>query len=103
MGYYDVHRNTNPRTRARVPFLVDVQIDTLAATPLRVVVPLLRAGGINPVSPLNPAFTILDMPVILAPQEIAGVPTTLLGPAVASLLGERDRILRAIDFVLTGA
>jgi len=40
MAQFDVYRNAHPATRARVPYLLDVQSDLLETLATRVVVPL---------------------------------------------------------------
>ena len=43
MAQFSVHRNKNPRTRAEIPFLLDVQSDLLDHLDTRVVAPLAKA------------------------------------------------------------
>lgn len=42
MAQFDVYRNANPATRARIPYLLDVQLDLLDPLATRVVVPLCK-------------------------------------------------------------
>ena len=42
MAQFDVYRNPNPATRARIPYLLDVQSDLLEPLATRVVVPLCK-------------------------------------------------------------
>ncbi|MGH8711698.1 MAG: CcdB family protein, partial [Burkholderiales bacterium] len=42
MAQFDVYRNANPATRARIPYLLDVQSDLLEPLTTRVVVPLCK-------------------------------------------------------------
>jgi toxin CcdB len=65
----------------------------------RVVVPLVSAetAGVSPSPAFNPAFHILGTAVILHTLDLASVPLAALGPKVASLADEGDRILAALD------
>jgi toxin CcdB len=84
-------------------FVVDVQSDLLSHLATRVVVPLLPETTIRaPVTRLNPIFEIDGQRHILLAQSIATVPRRELRGAVASLKDERDTVLAAIDFLLTG-
>ena len=38
MAQFDVYRNTNPATRTRIPYLLDIQSDLLESISTRVVV-----------------------------------------------------------------
>lgn len=81
--------------------VVDLQHDLLDHLPTRVVAPLLppdQAG--TPVRDLNPVFEIEGAPHILAVHQLSAVPRRELGPAIGTLDGSYDAILRAIDILL---
>ena len=101
MARFDVHRNLGePR---RVPYLLDIQSDVLSALRSRVVVPLVPLGRFGkPMTRLNPVFEIDGTSHVMATTDLAGVDSRMLGRIVASLAGERDRITRAVDFLLQG-
>jgi toxin CcdB len=101
MARFDVHRNLGDS--ARVPYLLDVQSDFLAALRSRVVVPLVPLARFGkPMTRLNPIFEIDGVPHAMATTDLAGVDIRMLGKIVASLAAERDRITQAIDFLLQG-
>lgn len=104
MAQFDVYRNANPATRARIPYLLDVQSDLLEPLVTRVVVPLckpeLLKGGIA--ERLNPAFKVEGRPVVMLTPELAGVPKRVLGAHIASLAADREAIIAALDLVFTG-
>ncbi len=104
MAQFDVHKNKNPRTRATFPFLVDVQTDLLEPLGTRVVVPLTKVAGLakKPVSHLTPIVTFDAEPYVLITPQLAGVARTDLGAPAGTLVDEREKILGAIDFLLTG-
>ena len=104
MAQFSVYRNKNPRTKATFPLLVDVQSDLLEPLVTRVVIPLTRVPGLarKPVSHLTPEVTFGDDRYVLMTPQLAGVSRTDLGPLVGSLAAERQAILAAVDFLLTG-
>lgn len=60
MSQFSVHRNGNPRTRKRYPYLIDIQNDFLEHLATRVVIPLreLRQLGGKPGEKLCPLVQI---------------------------------------------
>ncbi len=84
-------------------YYLDVQTNLLPSTGTRLVVPLLRPQDVpTPVRKLHPTFVISGQPVIMATQLLVAVPQRALGPAVASLHGDYDAIVAAIDMVFNG-
>jgi toxin CcdB len=104
MAQFDVYRNPNAATRARVPFLLDVQAPILESLSTRIVVPLSRpdAVGGKPAERLNPPFELEGRKLVMLTQELAGIPRKALGEYAGNLAGERDAIIAALDFALTG-
>ncbi len=104
MAQFDVYRNANPATRARIPYLLDVQSELLAPLVTRVVVPLckpeLLKGGLA--ERLNPDFHVEGRRVAMLTPELAGVPQRALGARIASLAASRVAIIAALDLVFTG-
>lgn len=89
--------------RAAIGYVVDAQADLLSGLSKRVVVPLLpetvpRAA----VARLNPIFEIDGKRHVLIVQSNATVPRRELRSAVRSSQDQRDTILAAIDFLLSG-
>ena len=72
MAQFDVYRNPNPATRARAPFLLDVQAPLLEPLATRIVVPLckLDAVGGKPAERLNPQFEIEGRKLVMLTQEL---------------------------------
>lgn len=104
MGQFSVYRNKNPRTKATFPLLVDVQSDLLEPLGTRVVVPLTKAPGLTkrPVTHLMPEVPFSGDRYVLMTPQLAGVSVAELGPLAGTLVGERQAILAALDFLLTG-
>ena len=104
MAQFDVYRNANPATRARVPYLLDVQSDLLDALTTRVVVPLCKPEVLRGklAERLNPVFEIEGRKMVLLTPELAGVSIKALGEQIANLANRRDAIIAALDLVITG-
>jgi toxin CcdB len=104
VAQFAVYRNKNPRTKATFPLLVDVQSDLLEPLHTRVVVPLTKAAGLSkkPVSHLTPQLTFDGDRYVLITPQLAGIARADLGAQAGSLQEQRQTILAAIDFLLTG-
>jgi toxin CcdB len=103
MAQFDVHRNTG-RQKAVIPYVVVVQSRRFDLARRRVVVPLvLRSEMPSPEPRLNPAFDIDGNAVVLNPLQIVSVAMARLGEHVGSLRIEGDRIIAAIDMLITRA
>ena len=102
-GQLDVHRNPG-RNKSVVPFVVVVQSNQFSEAGRRVVVPLVAASAFgSPDSDVGPHFVIDGRTVVLDPLQITNVPVDVLGPSVASLVGQGDRVMRALDILLSRA
>ena len=84
-------------------YVVDIQADLLSGLETRVVIPLLPEG-VAPMaaSGLNPVFEVEGRRHVLMTQAVATVPRRELRGAVASLNGQHDIVLAAIDFLISG-
>lgn len=104
MAQFDLYRNTNPATRARVPYLLDVQSDLLDPLATRVVVPLCKPEVLKgkPAEGLNPVFEVEGRRMIMLTPELAGVSRKILGEPIANLSGQRSAIIAALDLLITG-
>jgi len=104
MAQFDVYRNANPATRARVPYLLDVQSDLLDTLATRVVVPLCKPEVLRGklAERLNPVFEVEGRKMVMLTPELAGVSRKALGEQIANLANRRDSIIAALDLVITG-
>jgi toxin CcdB len=102
MAQFDVHRNPG-RHRDSIPFVVIVQSALYDDYGRRVVVPLVNKSSLGKVtSPrFNPTFRIKGQSVVLHPLEIVSVAKENLGELVGSLEEEGDKIIAALDELLT--
>lgn len=104
MAQFSVYRNKNPRTKTTFPLLVDVQSDLLEPLNTRVVVPLTKSPVLTrrPVSHLTPEISFEGDKYLLMTPQLAGINRTELGSLSGSLTEQRQTILAALDFLLTG-
>jgi toxin CcdB len=104
MAQFDVHRNVGKHKDA-IPFVVVVQSTQFDGYRRRVVVPLVRKSSVGKLShaSFNPTFKIRGTPVVLHPLEIVSVPLEQLGDVVESLSEEAQKIVAALDELLSRA
>jgi toxin CcdB len=103
MAQFDVYENPNPASQKSAPYLLDVQTDLLDNLATRVVVPLVDAASMpKPGRHLNPALSIGETTYLMSTAEIAGVSVKSLGKKVCSIKEQRNDIVAALDFLITG-
>ncbi len=104
MAQFTVYRNKSQRTKSTFPLLVDVQSDLLEPLLTRVVIPLGKASalGKKPLINLTPPVVFDGDHYVLMTPQLAGVARSDLGAPVGSLAEQRQMILAALDFLLTG-
>ena len=104
MPQFDVHRNTG-KHKDSIPFVVIVQSSLFDDYRRRVVVPLVRKSALGKIghASFNPTFKIRGVSVVLHPLEIVSVANDQLGDFVESLGHDGQRIMAALDELLTQA
>ncbi len=103
MPQFDVYCNPDASSRARFPYLLDIQSDPLDSLATRVVVPLApESGDATPITRLMPVFEVGGQRVVMRTPELAGVPRKAIGAHVGSLAGRRHEIVAALDVLVTG-
>jgi len=104
MPQFSVYRNKNAATRARFPFLLDIQSDLLDPLATRVVVPLATAGPARSRSmqTLTPAIRVERKNYLMITPQLAGVAARELGPVVADASADHPAIIAALDFLISG-
>jgi toxin CcdB len=81
-----------------------VQSNQFREATRRVVVPLVAASAFgSPDSDVGPHFVIDGRTVVLDALQITHVPRDVLGRSVGSLTVEGDRVMRALDILLSRA
>lgn len=97
------YRNADKASRKRVPYLLVVQSDLIESARTCVVVPLItqeRAG--TPVSRLMPVLGVDGETMVMDTLQLAAIPHTVLGSAIADLSHERSNIMAALDLLISG-
>lgn len=104
MPQFSVYKNRNAATRARVPYLLDVQSNLLSELETRVVVPLYTAAAMkgDALAVLTPRFEVEGKALVAMTPQVAGISRKELGAEVGRLTDQREEILRALDFLTTG-
>ena len=98
----DVYRNPNT-AHAATPFLIDIQADLLRGLDTRMVAPLVRAVAFGqPIRGLHPRFMVAGQDVVMVTHLLAAIRRSQLGEPIASLSGQREDIVAAIDVLLGG-
>lgn len=103
MARFDVYRNSNRKSRDRVPLLLDVQASLLDDLATRLVVPLVSAADFGQaIEKLNPVVRLGNRSYVMATAEMAAVMRKALGEKAGSLEGKSAEILAAVDFLISG-
>jgi len=103
MARFDVYPNPDARDAEQVPFFLDVQNDHIHGLKTRVLVPLWHQGLLpNPMSDLNPAFSVMGASVVMDTPALGAVVTRALKPAVANLGAQQFKIQNALDILFGG-
>lgn len=103
MAQFDVHRNLGAQ-RAVIPYVVVVQSRRFEAARRRVAIPLVLASTVPSADPrLNPAFDVEGTRVVLNPLHMVSIAVERTGERVASLKEEGDRVIAAIDLLISRA
>jgi len=101
---FDGYRYANPATRARIPYLLDVQSDLLDPLATRVVVPLCKPEVLKGklAERFNPVFEVEGCKMAMLTPELAGVSRKILGERIGNLSDERSSIIAVLDLLITG-
>jgi toxin CcdB len=104
MGQFTVYKNSNPQTKSVFPLLLDVQTGLLSDLQSRVVVPLTKSTAAlqKPLSRLTPIIKVDGVPHLMVTYQLAAIRQSALGATVADASEDRDVIVAALDFLLTG-
>ena len=104
MAQYHIYENLNQNSKKLYPYLVDVQASILTDLETRIVIPLIvkEMFGKEVIRNLNPVIAIKKKKYILITQQMAGIPNKQIGSLICECLSERQEILSAIDFLITG-
>ena len=101
---FDIHKNDNPDSRDRFPYLLEVQADLLSELATRVVVPLApkSAYSDNQMGGLTPVLGIKGKNYVAVTPLLASIPIRNLGARVTNAGEARTEIVAALDLLITG-
>ncbi len=104
MSQFTIYKNTNKDTSKAYPYFMDVQSSLLENLNTRVVIPLTKKKKDNRQYPesLCPIININGKKYILLTHQITSVSVSFLEAVEISALENKDEILPAIDFLVTG-
>jgi toxin CcdB len=104
MKRFDVFRNESAQGSRKFPFFLVLQSDLLQQLTTAVVAPLGRASivGGKLVDTLAPVLDIDGESFVLYTPELAAIPAAILRKRVANLDDQREKIVRAVDFLFSG-
>lgn len=103
MAQYDVFLNEGLESRASTPYLLDLQADLLSGLHTRLVAPLMRREFLRErIQRLHPEFEIDGEILVLATHLAAAIRRSELRQLKTNLSDRRERIVDAIDVIVTG-
>lgn len=98
----DVVRNPDPDDAVHRPYLIVLQSDLVSGLRSTVVAPLVVKSALSGAPRLNPTIIVDGQEYWLATHELFAVDRRAIGSTVASLAGEHDKVISAIDFLFLG-
>jgi len=103
MTQFDVYRNPLRSQQRDRPYLLEVQSPLLGAMLTTVVVPLVLPSILAvKFDRLTPLMAVDGVELRLSVTEIFSIPRQILGAKVTHLDTERDRIIAALDHLISG-
>lgn len=102
---FDVYP-TPGQAKAFFPYVVDVQADLLSSLDTRLIVPLLpmQSGKATPktLTRLNPIVELAGKRYVLLANQVANISAGRLRQTAGNIADQRQVIVEAIDFLVTG-
>jgi len=99
VAQFDLYKNSRENSDI-FPYLLDITHEINSVSKFRVVVPL--CNDTHAITHLNPIFYIDRQKLYMSTMDMAGIPVTMLGDAVANLEQKRTEIVDALDFLVNG-
>ena len=98
MTRFDIHMQEGKQI-----LLLNCQSDYLSHLSTRFVIPLISTGSKPPIATrLNPVFNINASDYVLATNAAATLSLKHMGGVIGSLAHEQDKIIAAIDILVSG-
>jgi len=104
LAQFKVYTNTNEETKKVYPFLLDIQNPILDSIETRLVIPLILLSKYNkaPIKDIMPEIVINKKIYLIMTPLIAGVHKNNLGQLVIEMQNQRQSVISALDFMITG-
>ena len=104
MGQFGIYQNKNALTRKAYPYLIDVQSSLLESLGTRLVVPMTEKAHFSDkiIKELNPTIMIGGTEYTALVQQMAAIKKENMGKAIGECMNERQALLSAVDFLITG-
>jgi toxin CcdB len=104
MSQFDVYKNNNKKTNRAFPYLVDIQHQIISDLATRLVIPMGRFDTFadKNIKRLTPLIAFDDQQYLLLTPQLTSIPSHLLIDSVGTIELQRDLIINALDFAITG-
>ena len=104
MSQYCVHKNMNDNSKKIYPYLLDVQSPLLDTLETRLVIPVARKSSFTKsiLNRINPVIKIDNIDYLVLTQQMAAIHGKSIGDIIEHVSIDRNEILSAIDFIITG-
>ena len=104
MSQYCIHKNVNDNSKKIYPYLLDVQSPLLDTLETRLVIPIAKKSSFykSILKNINPIIEINNIEYVVVTQQMAAIHSKSIGSIIESVLIDRNEILSAIDFIITG-
>ena len=104
MAQFDISINNNQSSKTDVPYLMDIQSDSVSILGTRIVVPLRKVENFidKTISRIHISIEVGNKEYRAFISEMAAIPTGLIGSTVINGVHKRTEIIAAIDLLFTG-
>ena len=104
MTQFAAHRNLDPISLGRFPYLLDVQHDLLSILGTRLVMPIVLEERLNSktIFTLMPVLLIEGKRHVVMATQLTSVPIERMGPVAVDFTADRHAILDALEMLVHG-
>ena len=104
MAQFDILKNLNKASKADVPYIMDIQSNSVSIIGTRIVVPLryTKNNLDKLISKIHVSIEVDNKEYIAFISEMAAILSGLIGSAIANGNSKRTEIIAAIDLLFTG-
>ncbi len=104
MAQFDISKNNNKTSKKDVPFIMEIQSNSVSILGTRIVVPLRRTENNldKMISKIHVSIEVENTKYIAFISEMAAIPSGIIGPAITNGAFKRIEIISAIDLLFTG-